>query len=116
MVNAGHNFPYLFVEGKAQKIKAIGNRLGFREKLQLSPVCGTLENGNMIVVYTDGLFENHGPDRRTLKTKLIRDLAKKELTPNLFIDHTLAMGKMVWKNEPAEDDIAIVAIQFLPNK
>lgn len=56
--NAGHNFPFLVRAGVAAEIELIGFPLGKRAKRDIFPVAEqTLQRGDTLVFYTDGLVE-----------------------------------------------------------
>lgn len=64
VVNAGHPFPYVLCRqgsaGQKHKLKRLigtGNPLGMDEEVVLRPVSATLEDGDIVLWFTDGLTE-----------------------------------------------------------
>ncbi len=115
-LNAGHNPPYWIrqAEKEARCQVTRGNRLGY----SLTPRFGikkfTLNPGDAIFAYTDGLIENTGPDNDS--TFLIYDV-KKILTSSTQIreihNNIIKKAESIWKNHPPCDDIATLAVQWM---
>ena len=62
-VNAGHNPPYIIHDGKAQQLSDSPNFiLGRKRRVDFKEHRVTLQPGDFLVLYTDGVTEAVGPD------------------------------------------------------
>jgi len=56
--NAGHNYPFLISQkGEIQRLKSIGIPLGFLERFEFSEHSISLQPGDLLVVFSDGISE-----------------------------------------------------------
>lgn len=56
--NAGHNHPYLVRGNKAHELPVSGSAIGFADKVSYPEQTVNVMQGDIIVLYTDGLVES----------------------------------------------------------
>ncbi len=115
-ISAGHRPPY-FIDHLEKKVKAIplaGNQLGSVEKPKFGMKEFQLNPGDSIVLYTDGLFENTGPDEKATYSdrNFKQDLLSSE---NIQEAHNTVFdaANSIWQGHPPADDITFLGIQWL---
>jgi hypothetical protein len=59
--NAGHDLPYLWHGGAAEELRARGMPLGLMPEMSYEQKEITLEPGESVLLYSDGLVEAHDP-------------------------------------------------------
>lgn len=113
ILNAGHPHPFLFSTLKPMSvIVSAGNLLGEDEFGNFTARSLQLNMGDTLVIYTDGLFENHGPEHRTLHRKNF----SKQIEPNagagLILDSIITQAQTIWLDVPPDDDVTLVALTW----
>lgn len=109
---AGHNPPILLKENDITKIKATGIPVGLFCGSEYEVTKHTLEPGNTIVIYTDGLTESFSNGIEYGEERLIESLLKAEnkssqlLLDNLFDAHTTFM-----QSEKPSDDVTVAVLK-----
>jgi len=114
--NAGHNPPFLLdAEGKAHFEKRGGVPLGMFRDTRYYEYYATIESGQMLVLYTDGVTEamnpageEYGLDRLVDAARRGRDLSARELINSIHrevIDWTDGLG--------ATDDVTFFIVKAL---
>jgi serine phosphatase RsbU (regulator of sigma subunit) len=111
-LNAGHTAIFRVVENEVRPIAKAGSLLG----LSADPEFGQRQvawcNGQMFLLYTDGLIENHGHNQRVLKPREIRNILQHCQSPEEVIKRLKETTHALWGVETVEDDVAIVALQL----
>jgi len=124
-LNAGHNMPYLVKGGgngapqqptstTVSNIVSRGSRLGEGPKPEFEVVHTKLEAGDVIVLYTDGLTENQGPDGKVFSVRDMKQVLGVRRSAGEIRDEVVARARGVWKDAPLADDHSLLVFRFLP--
>lgn len=119
-LNAGHNMPYLVKSppsGDAPSVTnlvARGSRLGESAKPEFDVVHTKLDPGDVIVLYTDGLMENQGPDGRVFSVREMKQVLQARRSATEIRDELVARAKGVWGDQPVADDHSILVFRWTP--
>lgn len=116
-VNAGHNYPLLY-RSKSHSIEFLpkgGHPLGWFEHIPLQTQEYQLEQGDMIIFYTDGLteaenhqLEDYGEDRLAETI-----LENSDGTAETIKNNILESVQQFVGNAPPIDDITLVVVRFI---
>ncbi len=115
---AGHPYPLLQrPDGRIDHVTAKGIVLGFRQKPSFSPVAITLQPGERLLLYTDGLFESLSLRGEDGLDKLVDYLQSRprlalEATPQDVLDH----HPEVISTKSQADDHTFLAVEAIPNQ
>jgi serine phosphatase RsbU (regulator of sigma subunit) len=113
-LNAGHHPPYLVQNGALKPLVCRGNMLGVLDAPEFDPMDFRVDDGTALFLYTDGLFENQGPEGHTFREKQLaaqllqsagRDPQSTMTAIGLELEHC-------WKNSKIGDDCALLFIKF----
>lgn len=114
-VNAGHPSPLLFsTRGKVSELESTGLIFGALPEIQLSRSFANMKSGDILVLYTDGIFERKNPFTgedfgiEGIKNTVIEnmDLSPEEILDKLFINAFSFGLKRKW-----DDDATIMVIK-----
>jgi len=76
LVNAGMPLPILVRHGKSRAIRAEGIPLGLLEQAEYQETSLTLERGDLMVLFSDGLAEAASPDHEEFGTRRLESLLR----------------------------------------
>ncbi|MBF0407200.1 MAG: SpoIIE family protein phosphatase [Candidatus Riflebacteria bacterium] len=114
--NCGHPFPFLMSSnGDINMIEGSGVALGVREKIRLTPVSFTLNKGERIIMYTDGLVESIPATKEASSYEQFRKyLSSRPCLPaepacNDYLNH----HRQTLSGEPLPDDFTFVLIEHV---
>ena len=119
-VSAGHNAPLLWRAGQEMReLAPTGPVLG------VVPDCAyrvggpfTLEAGDALLLYTDGLFESRGPDGEPFGEPRLQESlaahAAETAAARPVVDGLLADLKAYLGDRPVDDDVTCVVLRVLP--
>jgi serine phosphatase RsbU (regulator of sigma subunit) len=119
--NAGHNPPWLFQKNetgfKLKSLVAKGQRLGETEESGVyDEVTVPIGAGDLLLLYTDGLMENTGPDGNQYGKKRAKNVAEAALGlgPQGVLE-ALKSDSEVFNGieKPLDDDLTLVAFRML---
>jgi serine phosphatase RsbU (regulator of sigma subunit) len=113
--NAGHNFPYLFRPGagEAQDFQVLmsrGNRLGDLEESTYAEKTHTLQNGDVLVWYTDGIVECENERGEEYGEKRFRAAIRRagDLDPMGMRESVVGAAGQFFGERARKDDITMV--------
>jgi serine phosphatase RsbU (regulator of sigma subunit) len=110
--NAGHDLPYLRQGGSAEELRARGMPLGLMPGMSYEENEATLEAGDSILFYSDGLVEAHNPQREMFGfprlRRLVAEHAERKPLVDFLMEELYSFTGDRWKQE---DDITLVALQ-----
>lgn len=116
--NAGHSRPILFRAGGWEELDAEGLILGVEQSVSFEEKKVTLEAGDMLLIYTDGIIEAEhetgeffGVERLC---RLVSGLADEE--PETVIERVLSEVNTYSWPHPLQDDISMVVMKVLKNE
>src|SRR5688572_15627064 len=111
--NAGHDLPYLWQSGEAQELRARGMPLGLMPGMGYEEKETSLEAGESVLFYSDGLVEAHDPDGEMFGFPRLRALvaehAEEERPPGDFLMEELY--SFVGEGWEQEDDITLLTLE-----
>lgn len=110
--NAGHDLPHWRHNGEVTPLRATGMPLGLMPEMFYEEKEVTLEAGDSVLFYSDGLVEAHNPQREMFGfPRLARLLAEKDHdTP--AIDYLLAeLTEFTGEGWEQEDDVTLVTLR-----
>ncbi|HET6771100.1 MAG TPA: SpoIIE family protein phosphatase [Actinomycetota bacterium] len=110
--NAGHNLPYVHTKDGAVEFRATGMPLGLMADMRYEEHEATVNPGDTILLYSDGLVEAHSPEREMFGFPRLLDLVKRtpgssELNETLLSELEAFTGPD-WEQE---DDVTLVALE-----
>lgn len=112
--NAGHCFPAVIRNGghDIELIKLIGTPLGITKKPKYDNTSLKLEDGDIVLLYTDGIIESQNAEGKEMGFDNFADLLKASFSNNLeeFYQNIFASYKE-WSPK-ADDDITMVLMRF----
>lgn len=111
-VCAGHPYPFLRkAGGEIQELGTGTLPLGLRRSLDLQAQSAVLENGDLLVLFTDGLPESvNGPDGDAFGFQKIKQLLATVGSPERVHDRILLAFDEHIGHEPLTDDLTLVVI------
>ncbi|SME94692.1 PP2C family protein-serine/threonine phosphatase [Pseudobacteriovorax antillogorgiicola] len=105
-----------------QPLIKVSRRLGPKIVLKGGPILGldqnisieaqpfTLESGDYVVLFSDGLLENPGMQGQVLKMRKIIKSLRQADNPRQAIDRIQSMTKEIWQDRDIEDDCTVLAL------
>lgn len=114
--NAGHNPPFLYCprDGSITLLPPTGPAVGLIEMFHLHAETIQVGEGDILLLYTDGVTEAHNPQREdfsaTRLAALVREYA--EGTSTHLVQTILHELEIFRGGAPVEDDLTLVAIKF----
>jgi len=111
-MNAGHFPPFLIGKDKVSSLLLPGTPLGISSKVDATAQSITLGPGESLLLYTDGLIENRGPDGRVLTHKELKKLLTYDQKPIELRDRILTVNQSICKNQPPDDDCTFLLVQW----
>ena len=111
--NAGHNLPYVIRQGKAvTALKGGGISLGAMPEIQLPEHTVTLEKGDCLLLYTDGVTETFSESGETFgDERLLETLSQVgDCTSQSVIEKVQDSLHAFRGNTPPSDDVTLVSI------
>lgn len=112
-LNAGHNPPFLVrSDHTVQPLLAMGKRLGYDPQASFKVKKATLQPGDSVFLYTDGLLEN--TDRSGAiafdEKRLRAFLGEAALAHGFgYHDQVVNTARSAWKDHPPADDVTTLA-------
>ena len=110
--NAGHDLPYLHHDGKAKELRARGMPLGLMPGMSYEEKEDSLEVGDSALLYTDGLVEDHDPQREMFGfprlQALVSEHGEEESLEEALLEELYSFVGEGWEQE---DDITLVTLR-----
>jgi serine phosphatase RsbU (regulator of sigma subunit) len=114
--NAGHNPPYLRTAQGVVELRATGIPLGLFPDLEYEEKEAHLENGDTLLMYSDGLTEAHDPQREMFGFPRLRQLLV-DLPGDLQVQSSALIDQLIGELETftgpgweQEDDITMITV------
>lgn len=119
-VNAGHN-PIFLIKHIGREVSIIpnpGNRLGYIDELDVRVKKFTMQPNDSLLLYTDGLIENTGPnsEKDVITNKTLKEILKLDLPIEELKQRLIDKMEKTWQNTPQKDDVTFVIFQLLGYK
>jgi sigma-B regulation protein RsbU (phosphoserine phosphatase) len=114
-VNAGHNPPLLVRDGQARRLETGGLVLGLLPDLEYEQGEVSLEPGDMLIFYTDGISEaQNAAEEDWGEARLIEAvLASMQAPPREIIDRVMEAADRFTAGAPQHDDMTLVIARVL---
>jgi serine phosphatase RsbU (regulator of sigma subunit) len=113
-LNAGHRPPFLVHDREVKPLICRGNMLGVMDAPEFEHKDFAIPVGSTLALYTDGLFENEGPDGRSWHERQLTQLLQKSaVDPQSMIEAIAHELAQCWQKEIIRDDCALLIIKFL---
>ena len=110
-VCAGHPFPLLRrASGAVEELGRGSLPLGIRDGLESAAATVTLERGDLLLLYSDGLPEAVNAAGEAFGYDALRQLLRVEGQPQAIHDRVLGALKAHVAGEPLKDDVSIVVV------
>ena len=109
--NAGHDLPYLQRENGVEELRATGMPLGLMPEMDYEQKTVTLETGDTLLLYSDGLVEAHNDDGEMFGFPRLQDKLAIHPKGNDLITHLLAdLDSFTDPDWEQEDDVTLLTI------
>ncbi len=113
LANAGMPLPILVRQGRCQAIRAEGVPLGLLEQTEYQETSLTLEKGDLLAMFSDGLVEAANPQQEELGTRrlehLLRDQAQRPVAE--IIETIFAELARFEHGQPRRDDQTLLLVR-----
>jgi len=110
--NAGHDLPYLHRNGEAEELRARGMPLGLMPAMIYEEKEITLEAGEGVLLYSDGLVEAHDPKGEMFGFPRLRRLIAEHREEGSLGDFLLEeLYSFVGEDWEQEDDITLLTLR-----
>lgn len=117
VANAGHPPAFLLrADGRVEEVVAGGVALALLEDSTYAETTVSLEPGDTLVLYTDGVTEARGREDLYGEERLRAHLSRMGGLPATAVVESVAVAVSEHLGEREHDDIAIVAAQFRPDE
>jgi sigma-B regulation protein RsbU (phosphoserine phosphatase) len=113
IANAGQSQPLLWKRGRCEKLNLVGLPLGMFDEVSYEEWSTTLDPGDMLVFYSDGVTDAANGHGELYGTQRLADLlaANASLSAGEFADLALADVERFAEGTPAGDDITLVILK-----
>jgi PAS domain S-box-containing protein len=112
--NAGHDLPYVRHSASVSELRATGMPLGLMPDMSYEEKEITLQPGESILLYSDGLLEAHSPQREMFGFPRMRRYVGAHSQGAALIDSLLAeLEQFTGEEWEQEDDITLLTLQRL---
>ena len=110
--NAGHNLPYVRTADGVVELRATGLPLGLMPGIVYEETEGFVGQGDAMLLYSDGLVEQHGPGREMYGFPRLRAAMEGEDAGSALLDRLLdELHAFTGSGMEQEDDITLVTLR-----
>jgi signal transduction histidine kinase/DNA-binding response OmpR family regulator len=111
-LNAGHSYLSILSEkGVDYHIKG-GDPLGHHESPDYGNISFQLKEGDAIFLFTDGLFENRGPNGEALSQRQLKKILIENKQPETIKREIISTCELLWKDNSPEDDCTFLLVKW----
>jgi serine phosphatase RsbU (regulator of sigma subunit) len=71
-----------------------------------------IEEGDLILLYTDGLVENTSPSGESVPLRSVLNSLNTQKHPQELVSEIVGQANTVWAGYPAADDVSLLAIRW----
>jgi len=111
LVDAGHGGAIIFGGEKIRTIRAKGFPLGFGRSNRNILMPFNLKTDESLLIFTDGLVENTGPDGKSLRIRQLLNLLKEHGSESGLKAKLLEHCYLVWQGQRPDDDCTFLIIK-----
>jgi serine phosphatase RsbU (regulator of sigma subunit)/anti-sigma regulatory factor (Ser/Thr protein kinase) len=113
--NAGHDVPYRYAEEGILELRATGMPLGLMPGMSYEEKEVTLDPGDYVLLYSDGLVEAHNPEREMFGFPYLQALMADQPDGGQIKDLLLAkLAEFTGPDWEQEDDVTLVTFRRAP--
>ncbi len=110
--NAGHNLPYVRTTDGVIELRATGLPLGLMPGIVYEETEGFVGQGDAMLLYSDGLVEQHGPGREMYGFPRLREAMVTDDAGSVLLDRLLdELRAFTGPGMEQEDDITLVTLR-----
>jgi anti-sigma regulatory factor (Ser/Thr protein kinase) len=110
--NAGHNLPYVRTADGVIELRATGLPLGLMPGIVYEETEGVVNAGEGMLLYSDGLVEQHGPNREMYGFPRLREAMATDDAGSALLDRLLdELNAFTGPGVEQEDDITLVTLR-----
>jgi anti-sigma regulatory factor (Ser/Thr protein kinase) len=110
--NAGHDVPYHHTSGEVEELRATGMPLGLMPGMTYEEKETTLNPGDTVLFYSDGLVEAHAPDREMFGFPRLKEMMGEHPGGAPLVDYLLdELATFTGPSWEQEDDVTLVVLQ-----
>ena len=112
--NAGHCFPAIISKGgnEVRMLQAIGSPLGISKRAKYEDLSQTLDAGDIVLLYTDGIIEAQNSDGKEMGFDRFTAILKSEYSDDLETYYRRIFAAYLKWSPKADDDITFVLIRY----
>lgn len=110
-LNAGHPSVYIKHNEKVKPLLNRGSPLGLKDG-QRSVISIPFPLGSQLLCYTDGIFENSGPQGAQIKLREMKKLMESSHPPHQSIPLIQKLTTETWQDHPKNDDTTCLTLYF----
>jgi len=117
--NAGHCAPFLLSrDGHMRTLQTTSMPVGMLEGSEFEVVQVTMEPGDKLVIYSDGLTEAEGPDGKFFDTERLRECLRENAKLDAAGLHAAIFARLDLFTEGGamRDDITAVVLEYAPDR
>ena len=112
-LNAGHNNIYIKKNDGIVPLLKPGEPLGYHgAKTKFGYRDFKLNKNESLFLYTDGLIENEGPNKKTFRRNKLKRILEQPLDLHEIKEQILEEGAKVWQDVTPEDDCTFLLIKW----
>jgi sigma-B regulation protein RsbU (phosphoserine phosphatase) len=115
--NAGHCAPFLLsLDGRMRNLHTTSMPVGMLEGSEFDVVQMSMEPGDKLVIYSDGLTEAEGPDGKFFDTERLRECLRENAKMGAAGLHAAILSRLDVFTEGGamRDDITVVVLEYAP--
>jgi anti-sigma regulatory factor (Ser/Thr protein kinase) len=110
--NAGHNLPYVRTTDGVIELRATGLPLGLMPGISYEETEGFVGQGDTMLLYSDGMVEQHGPAREMYGFPRLREAMATDDAGSALLDRLLdELHAFTGPGMEQEDDITLVTLR-----
>ncbi len=110
--NAGHNLPYVRTGDGVIELRATGLPLGLMPDIAYEETEGVVAQSDAMLLYSDGVVEQHGPDREMFGFPRLRASMEGSDAGSVLLDRLLTeLTQFTGPGIEQEDDITLVTLR-----
>jgi sigma-B regulation protein RsbU (phosphoserine phosphatase) len=113
LANAGMPLPILVRSGQCRPIRAEGVPLGLLENTEYQEAAVTLESGDLLAMFSDGIIEAANPKQEEFGTRRLENVLRQNAArpPQEIVDRTFEELRKYEAGHPVRDDQTLVLLK-----
>jgi len=113
LANAGMPLPILVRRGQCRPIRAEGVPLGLLEHTEYQEAAVTLESGDLLAMFSDGIIEAANPQQEEFGTRRLENVLRQNASrpPQEIVDRTFEEVRKYEAGRPVRDDQTLVLLK-----